>query len=253
MLSRDSSVPLYVQIKEYIRQNILSGVYPPDSRIPSERQLAEQFGVSRLTVKNALDELAQEGLLHTRVGKGTFVSASKINQELHTLSSFTEEMLRRGQHPSSRVLSTGIMAADEEVARALQIEPGTKVVVMKRVRLADNQPVALETTTLVAALCPAILEKHDFSCESLYRVLSEEYGLRMVHAQQTIEARHATHHEVEALKIEPHIPILGITRVTYNEQDQPVEYARSAYRGDRYKFNAILRRVGSMAVVGIGV
>lgn len=241
MIAHDSSVPLYIQIKDYIRLNIQAGVFPENSRIPSERQLAEQFQVSRLTVSKAINELIQEGLLHSHVGKGTFVSSTKIEQELRTLTSFTEEMIRRGQRPSSRVLYAVVEPASSEVTKALLLPSGTKIIVLKRVRLADNQPVALETSAIVAAICPDIVGKHDFSQESLYQVLREECGIRIAYARQTFESRQATPEEQEALHLDPHTPILGITRVTYNAQEQPIEYVRSAYRGDRYKFNAILR------------
>lgn len=241
MIAHDSSVPLYIQIKDYIRLNIQAGVFPENSRIPSERQLAEQFQVSRLTVSKAINELIQEGLLHSHVGKGTFVSSTKIEQELRTLTSFTEEMIRRGQRPSSRVLYAVVEPASSEVTKALLLPSGTKIIVLKRVRLADNQPVALETSAIVAAICPDIVGKHDFSQESLYQVLREECGIRIAYARQIFESRQATPEEQEALHLDPHTPILGITRVTYNAQEQPIEYVRSAYRGDRYKFNAILR------------
>jgi GntR family transcriptional regulator len=241
MIAHDSHVPLYIQIKDYIRLNIQAGVFPESSRIPSERQLAEQFQVSRLTVSKAINELIQEGLLHSHVGKGTFVSSTKIEQELRTLTSFTEEMIRRGQRPSSCVLYAAVEPASSEVAKALLLPSGTKIIVLKRVRLADNQPVALETSAILAAICPGIVDKYDFSQESLYQVLREECGIRIAYARQTFESRQATPEEQEALHLDPHTPILGITRVTYNAQEQPIEYVRSAYRGDRYKFNAILR------------
>lgn len=241
MIAHDSHVPLYIQIKDYIRLNIQAGVFPENSRIPSERQLAEQFQVSRLTVSKAINELIQEGLLHSHVGKGTFVSSTKIEQELRTLTSFTEEMIRRGQRPSSHVLYAAVEPASSEVAKALLLSSGTKIIVLKRVRLADNQPVALETSAIVSAICPGIVDKHDFSQESLYQVLREECGIRIAYARQSFESRQATPEEQEALHLDPHTPILGITRITYNAQDQPIEYVRSAYRGDRYKFNAILR------------
>lgn len=242
MLRRDSAVPLYQQIKEYLQRNIISGKFPANSRLPSERQLAEQFSVNRLTVSKALQELAQDGLIHSHVGKGTFVSPAKINQGLDTLSSFTEDMTLRGQRPHSRVLYAALQGADEESAAALHCKPGAEVVILRRVRLANEDPIALETSTLLARLCPGILEQHDFSQTSLYHVLQTQYGVRMVWAEQTIEARRPTPEEVQALGIPATSPILAITRVTFDIDRQPVEYVQSAYRGDRYKFHALLRQ-----------
>jgi GntR family transcriptional regulator len=239
----DSPVPLYVQIKDYIRLNIQNGIYAVNERIPSERQLAEQFGVNRLTVSKALSELTQEGLIYSSVGKGTYVSPAKINQTLQSLTSFTEEMSSRGKTASSRVLYSGIEPASTEVAKALSILPGVEVVVLHRLRVADALPIALEKSHIINALCPDILEKHDFSRESLYQVLRSEYHLRLTHAHQTIEAHTAGEDEREVLDAGPCTPILRITRVTLNNEEQPIEYVRSSYRGDRYKFYTVLRQL----------
>ena len=242
MLRRDSSVPLYMQIKDFIRRNIDNGEYAENTRIPSERQLAEQFDVSRLTVTKAVSELVQEGLLQTRVGKGTYVSSNIIDQEVNNLTSFSQDMQQRGQKATSRVISASVTPASKEIARILQIDLETPIMELKRVRLADNAPLALEISRIPASLCPNILEKYDFSRESLYRVLQENYGLNLLYAQQSFEARMAEDHEIKALGISKNAPILSIVRVTYNEQEHPIEYVRSAYRGDKYKFYATLRQ-----------
>jgi len=243
MVNHDSYTPKYVQIKEYILQSIQSGAYPHNSRIPSTRTLADQFEVNRLTVTKAIDELVQEGWLATSVGKGTFVAPAKIDQELLSLTSFTEDVRARGQKPSSLTLLALTQPVDRETASLLQLPTGAEVHILSRVRLADNKPIAIETSTLNAAVCPRLLEKHDFSKTSLYEVLWKDYGLTMAYAHQTLEAREPTSSECEALHITAHMPVLAVTRITYSGSDQPVEYVRSAYRGDRYKFKALLRKV----------
>lgn len=243
MAKHDSPVPLYVQIKDYIRLNIQSGVFEVNERIPSERQLADQFSVNRLTVSKAINELVQEGLLYTQIGKGTYVCATKIDQTLLSLTSFTQDMTSRGKRASSRVLYSGIEPATEEVAKALSILPGAEVNVLHRVRLADEQLIALEKSHLIHALCPDLLARHDFSQQSLYKVLRERYGIHLTYAHQTIEASIAEADEIEALEAPACTPILRIARVTYNDNDQPVEYVRSSYRGDRYKFYTVLRQL----------
>lgn len=243
MISPFAHKPLYAQIKDYILLNIQSGAFPPDSRIPSERELSEQFNVSRMTVTKALHELTRDGVLYARVGKGTFVSPGRIEQQLETLTSFTEDMGQRGQRPASRVLAARVQPAGEEVARRLRLLPSTPVVSLQRVRLADSEPMALEHAMLVAARCPNILERFDFGHVSLYEVLRTEYGLFMRFAEQTIEARAALEAEARALEIEPGSPVLAMTRVSYADGDQPVEFVRSVYRGDRYKFHAVLRKI----------
>ena len=245
MPKHDSPVPLYVQIKDYIRLNIQNGVYTVNERIPSERQLAEQFDVNRLTVSKALNELAQEGLVYSQVGKGTYVAPAKIDQALHTLTSFSQDMSSRGKCASSRVLHAAVDHATEEVARALSILPGAEIVALHRLRLANEQAIAYERSHVVYALCPGILERHDFIRDSLYAVLREDYGLHLTYAHQTIEARTASEEEARVLEADTNTPILGITRTTYNEQNRPIEFVRSAYRGDRYKFYTVLRTVES--------
>lgn len=243
MAKHDSPVPLYVQIKEYLRLNIQNGVFGVSERIPSERQLAEQFSVNRLTVSKALNELTQEGLIYSRVGKGTYVSPPKIDQTLQSLTSFTEDMRSRGKKASSRVLYASVDPADNAVAKALSILPGAEVVVLHRVRMADALPVALERAHIIYALCPGILDRHDFSEESLYRVLREEYHLRLTHAHQTIEAVIAGEAEQNVLDAGPCTPILSMRRVTFAENEQPIEYVHASYRGDRYKFYTVLRQL----------
>lgn len=243
MVTHDSPVPLYIQIKDYIRRSIQNGAIEAHERVPSERELAQQFNVNRLTASRALKELAHEGLIYSRVGKGTFVSPPKINQTLQSLSSFSEEMRQRGQRASSRVLHAAVEPASEQVARALAVAPGTEVVRLVRVRLADDLPIALESSHILEVMCPGMLERHDFAQESLYHVLRHDYGLRMAYAHQTIEAQVASEGELRALECKPGTPILSIVRVTYTNTDQAVEYVCSAYRGDRYKFHTELHLV----------
>ncbi|MCC6798673.1 MAG: GntR family transcriptional regulator [Anaerolineae bacterium] len=243
MITHDSPVPLYVQIKDYLRRSIQTGAIGVHARVPSERELAQQFNVNRLTASRALKELAQEGLIYSRVGKGTYVCPPKINQTLKALSSFSEEMRQLGQQASSRVLQAAIVHAPELVSRALSLPAEAEIVLLVRVRLADGLPIALESSHIPHALCREILPRHDFARESLYHVLRHEYGLRMTYAHQTIEAQVASEGEQRALECKPGTPILSIVRVTYTDADQPFEYVRSAYRGDRYRFHTELRLV----------
>jgi GntR family transcriptional regulator len=241
LLQHESSVPLYIQIKELLQRQIESGEYAVGARLPSERELAQRYDVSRMTARQALRALAQEGLTHSRVGKGTFVSAPKINQELLALTSFSEDMRQRGIQPSSRVLSAEVHPAGTEVAARLHVLPGTEIVVLKRVRLADRRPLALETTHLPHRLCPGLLKQHDFERDSLYEVLRREYGWTLAWADQVIETRLPEESECHALDLDEKTPILKFTRVTFNEQNQPVEFVRSVYRGDQYRLRTILR------------
>lgn len=244
MLEPHAAMPLYEQIKAYILKQIESGVYVYGHRIPSERALSDALGVNRLTVKKAIDDLVQAGHLEVQIGKGTYVNPRKFDLQLETLTSFTEEMTRRGKRVSSRVLSVGILPASAPDAGVLGVAPAEPVVLLVRLRLADDVPMAIERSQVVAAYCPAILEHHDFSRESLYDALLRDYGVQLTRAEQSIEARRANQEEARLLDVALGDPILDMTRVTYSVSGQPVEYAKSAYCGTRYKFQAVLRHNG---------
>jgi GntR family transcriptional regulator len=239
VLQRDHPVPLYQQLESALRAQIESGHYAEHQRLPSERELVAQFGVSRMTVRQALVALTQEGLIYGRVGKGTFVSAPKIDQQFSTLTGFTEDMQRRGQRPSSRVLKAVSLAASKEIASALQLEPKTRVLNLVRLRLAEGIPLAIESAFLPERLCPDLLS-HDFASESLYDVLRNQYGWKLVRAKQTVEARLAVGEEITLLRLQPPAPILALERITFVSENLPIEYVRSQYRGDRYKFTALV-------------
>lgn len=240
LLRRDAPEPLYLQIKEYLINEIAAGHYQPDQRIPSERVLSEQFDVGRMTVRQALVELIHEGKLYTRVGKGTFVLEPKIDQQLRTLTGFSQEMRLRGAGPSSRVLEARVVPAEPEIAARLRIFPDTDVIVLSRLRLSDGVPLALETAYLPYSSFPDLLE-HNFAVESLYHVLEADYGVKLVQAEQTLEATLASPDEIEMLSITPPGAVLKMQRLTYNQEGEPVEYVTSTYRGDRYKFRSTLQ------------
>lgn len=245
VLDTNTSKPLYEQIKEYILRQIQSGVYVQGQRIPSERSLSETLQVNRLTVKKAIDELVLAGHLSVQIGKGTYVNQRKFDLQLETLTSFTEEMTRRGQRTSSKVISAGMQPVSTLDARVLCISPGEPVVSLVRLRLADDIPMAIERTQLVAAYCPGILDHHDFSRDSLYDALMRDYGVQLTRAEQSIEARRATAEETRLLEIAPEDPILEMTRLTFSATGQRIEYAKSAYCGMRYKFQAVLKHISS--------
>jgi GntR family transcriptional regulator len=240
-LDHESTTPLYIQLKEHLRMQIEAGVFPPGARLPSERELAQTFQMSRMTVRQALQLLAKDGFVTSHIGKGTYVRRPRIAQELRFLTSFTEDMRQRDMTPSSRVIRAALDHADEDVAEHLRVAVGAETVLLSRVRLADNEPMVWEICHLKHHLCPGILDHHDFSEESLYQVLREVYGLRLIWAEETAGARMPNKEERDVLDMDSRTPILSRTRVTYIEYDQPVEYVRSACRSDRYQFRAVLR------------
>lgn len=238
-LKRNHPLPLYVQLHESLRADIHAGRWQPHQQLPSERELCERFRVSRITVRQALLELTREGLIYSRVGKGTFVSEPKIDQQLKTLTGFSQDMCARGSTPSSRVLEAKLQPATNDQASALHVSPNSEIVILSRIRFADGVPLAIETAHLPHHLCPNLLH-HDFAVESLYDVLEREYGYRLTRAEQTIEAALANPREMALLQLVPPAPVLVMERLTFTDQGVLIEHVHSTYRGDRYKFRSAL-------------
>ena len=201
--------------------------------IPSERQLSADLGVSRLTVRAALDELVREGYLVRRRGSGTFVSEPKIAQEL-TLTSFTDDMRRRGMSPASRTLELKVVPAGARLGRLLHVSPSEPVVVAKRLRMADRETMAIETLHVRASSVPA-LQARDLEDHSFYELLRDRYGIEIVGGIQTIEPTVTGEEESEALGVPLHSPAFLFERVTRSQTGEVVEYVQSIYRGDRYR------------------
>ncbi|HEU5382697.1 MAG TPA: GntR family transcriptional regulator [Ktedonobacteraceae bacterium] len=240
-ISRKGPVPRYYQLKEILREKIQSQEWKPGDLIPSERELGEQYGISRLTARQALTELVNEGLFYREQGKGTYVSRQKIAQQLLHLTSFTEDIQTRGQTPSTKVLSARMCPADESSAERLRIKQGQPVLCLQRLRLGDAEPLAIETSLITFIGCEKLLEE-DLEHNSLYHLLETRYGIPLLEAEQEMEAGLVGEEEAHLLKIPAGSPALFIRRLTYTDRNQPVEYARSVYRGSKYLFFTNLKR-----------
>jgi len=240
-LDRESPIPIFAQIRARLEDAIASGTLEPHQRIPSERQLSEHFGVSRMTVRQALDAMTRDRLLYSQAGRGTFISDRKIiEQPLQHLTSFTQDILGRGMRPSSRLLDGRIVRASFEIARLFGLAPTIEIVRLTRLRLADDEPLAIETAHIPSPYVPGLLDR-DLAAESLYAVLNREYGLSLSGARQTIEAAAPTPEETAILAMDTPQPVLKISRLTFDANDRVVEYVRSVYRGDRYHLTVELR------------
>ena len=200
--------------------------------IPSERQLTLDFGVSRLTVRAALDELVREGYLVRRRGSGTFVSEPKIAQEL-TMTSFTEDMRRRGMRPTSRTVELKTVPAGARLGRFLKVSPSEPTMVAKRLRLADGETMAIETLHVPNRLVPGLTAR-DLETQSFYELLSERYGITIAGGVQQIEPTVTNEEESEALGVPLHSPAFLFERTSRSADGETVEFVRSIYRGDRY-------------------
>lgn len=241
MLNKDTPIPLYYQLKEKLTEAIINGDWSVGAMIPSERELSEQYGISRMTVRQALSEMVKEGLLVRKKGKGSFVAEPKINQELARLTSFTEDMRSRGYLPDSRIKAIDIQEASIVIQDYLSLKTGAKVIVVERIRLANSQPMAYEVSHLPLSRFPD-LQDHILDAKSLYRLLEERYHITISYARQTLEAGLSDAVVSKILEIPHASPVLLINRVTYDAEHLPFEYVKSIYRGDRYKFIVELKR-----------
>jgi GntR family transcriptional regulator len=230
--TRGQREPKYWALKQHLLDLLES--LPPGSPIPTERALATDFGVSRTTVRQALADLTAEGRLHRVQGKGTFAAEPKLAQRLQ-LSSYTEDMRAQGREPSSKLLEIEELVSEPEMSKLLGIRSGAKILRMRRLRLADNEPMALETTHLPLSRFRG-LRKHISSGGSLYAVLREQFGVQMERAEETIETSLAGPQEAELLGADVGMPVLLLSRHSFGTDGKPVEFVRSIYRGDRYKF-----------------
>ena len=238
---RNSPVPRYHQLKEILRERIRSGEWKPGDLIPSERELSETYRISRMTARQAVTDLVNEGVFYREQGRGTFVARNKITQQLIHLTGFTEDISARGQQPSTRALAVDMRPADEFTAERLRIAPGTQVACVQRLRLADGEPLAIEVAQLSFPGCERLLEE-DLEHQSLYHLLESKYGLPLMEAEQELEAGLAGDEEAALLKIAPGSAVLFTRRVTYTDRNQPIEYARSVYCGAKYTFYTHLKR-----------
>ncbi|MGV8967875.1 MAG: GntR family transcriptional regulator [Cellulomonas sp.] len=222
------SVLKHVRVRDYLRSLVTHELAVGDA-IPSERLLCERFGVSRMTVRQAVDALVVEGLLEREQGRGTFVAPSKMDLEVR-LSSFGEEMRRRGMEPSSKVLASDAVAASPDIADALDLLPGENVFYLHRVRYADGEPMAIEQSWLPARLAPGLFD--DGAPASVYGELRRR-GLELDWGEDTVAATEVDAQDADLLGLRVGSAVLRMTRRTFAGETACV-YSRSSYRADRY-------------------
>ncbi|WP_085523813.1 GntR family transcriptional regulator [Tuberibacillus sp. Marseille-P3662] len=240
MIDKNSPVPIYFQIEEYIKSLVDNNQLKIGETIPSEREFTEQFNVSRMTVRQAITNLVNQGYLYRIKGRGTFVGEKKMEQTLHTVTSFTEDMKERGLTPSTKLAGFQIMPADDELAEQLQISVHEPVYEIKRIRLADDEPMALECTYIPANEVQGLTET--IASHSLYAYIEEQMNYQIDYANQVIESTLSGQDEKECLNVGIGEPILSITRKTYLTNGKVLEWVKSNYRADRYKFAIKLTR-----------
>lgn len=229
--------PAYVIIERELRKLIAKA--QPGDPLPSDAELCRRFGVSRMTARQAVQRLSADGLLYRVSGRGTFVAQAPVHRRINTLLSFSEEMRRRGLKPSSRLLEAGVRTGVDEEVLALRLPVGSSVVAIRRLRLADGVPMAVEQVRL-PAVCAGVLEA-DLETSSLFVAL-EAIGRTPTYAHGTLTAAPAGAEESEWLEVPAGAPLLVEQRTIHDQADAPLEFTESRYVGGRYLFDIELLR-----------
>jgi GntR family transcriptional regulator len=240
-IDKTSSIPYYVQLADILRQEIAERYSSRESyQLPSENELAALHGITRATVRRALDVLERGGWIYREKGKGSFAAVRRVEHELTQLVSTTEDMHERGWSLTTKLISLEQLPASAKIARALELPEGALCYKLCRLRIVDGEPISVQTPYLPVVRCPA-LEENDLT-RSLYRLLETRYGLRLWTGRETLRARCALPHEEELLGLERCAAVMSMVRVTYAASGEAVEYLEAVWRGDRYDFTVTLTR-----------
>lgn len=235
-------VPLYRRIHDDLQRKIEAGEYKPGDRLPSELELTRQYGVSRITSRQALDLLCSEGLLIRRQGMGSFVTR-KVSQPLVRLTDFVEDMAQAGLRATSEVLRFEQEVPSPTVASSLAVPPDVPVYRLDRLRLANGSPIALDWTWLPAQF-GKLLADEDLAGRTIYRILEQDYGTPVISGEYTIDACLATEEQAELLAVPAGSPLLLFGRTSYTTGGKPVYHQKRFYRADRVQYRLTLTRTG---------
>jgi GntR family transcriptional regulator len=238
------TAPLHARIKETLRARILDGTYPSMSQMPSERDVGDEFGASRITVRHALADLQREGLIFTRQGKGTFVSRPRARQDVNSLMGFAESMAPLGYEVINELLGLDFIEADGTVSERLRLKPRTRVARIRRLRLLDQRPVSLELT-YVPEWLGSKLARADLITRDIFLIIESDCSTRLGHAELTIDAMLADPSLAAALRIEPDAPVMRIERLTHDLDGRPIDFEYLYFRADAFQYRLVINRHGT--------
>lgn len=242
-INRDAYIPFYIQVIDSLNAYIENNKFPPGHQLPGEAELCRSFDVSRTVIRQALKELEYKGLIYRTKGRGTFVAEPKIHESLfQELTGFYQDMEAKGHRPQSNVFKQEKIPATKKVAAYLEIEEGTPVVQIDRLRFLNQEPIVLVTTFLPFALVPELIEV-DFSDQSLYAYLEEVHGIQIARGKRFLEAVPANQLEADLLRVDIGSPLILLDSVSYLADGTPMEYFHALHRGDRSRFEVELIRV----------
>ena len=239
-------LPLYEKVKRHLVTQIDEGKLLPGDKLPSEKELENQFSVSRVTIRRALQELSHEERIVRMPGKGSFVLQPKI-EPLTALTSFSENMRAQGYEPSYRQANIKIISADKKVANLLNVPLAEKIVLINRIMLANGLPMALQSASLpffIYQKGPSFFTPEVLTNISMYKVMELELGVKLYKAEEWVDASTATPDEAQLLEISPGDSILIIERLTYSIENMPVEYVKLIFPANRYRYKVELYRPG---------
>lgn len=234
-LNRKTPIPLYYQLIEMIRKDIETGVLKPGDIIPSERELSEKYQISRPTVRQAIKELAYEGLLNREKGKGTFVSRPKFNYGfIQQFSTFYDDMAEKGYQVHTKVLNIEVRNDLPNIGKILNIAENDPIICIERMRYVEGEPIVKVSNFIPFSLCPDLVHE-DLTDKSLYRTLFEKYHLRAFRAEITLEATVADNLDSKVLEIPEGAPVIFMKNITFTPENTIMDYFQSRFRGDKGK------------------
>ena len=242
-LNKSTFEPFYVQILTQLRQQIQSGALGVHDPLPSEMDIARIFGVSRMTARQALQTLTNEGLAYRKRGSGTFIAPAKVEKEITHLLGFSAQMKLLGLKASTQVLVREVIPATQQLTSTLELQGEEEVLRLRRLRLAAGEPIALEEVWIPLSRFPGI-QKKDFSKTSLYETMRDVYSCRIGSSKEIIEARSASTEESRLLRIPSRASLLVVSRTLLDVNSRPMEVSHSLYRGDRYRAMLTISAVG---------
>jgi GntR family transcriptional regulator len=236
-----SPIPFYAQVRDALRQMIMDGTYQPHQQMPSENEMVELFRVSRITIRQALTELQNEGLIFRIHGKGTFVSKPKAFQDLQRLQSFGEAMQPMGYETYSKLISMREIEPSPQVRARLKLGSRERAVEIRRVRYLNRDPLSLDVSYFPLALGRR-LQEEDLAGRDIFLIFEQDYGIRLGHAELVIGAHLADELQGRLLGIEEGSPLLFIDRLTHNDAGKPLDYEHLYYRGDAFRYRVSINR-----------
>ena len=243
MIDPSDVIPKYYQLAKILRHQIENGDFQPNDAIPSERKLEQRYNLSRPTIRQAIDLLGRQGYLYRVHGKGTFVSPPKLQKGMLELTSFSEDMRKRGLKPGQRILEFGYVKPSVKIKRQLEIDDDEKDVLrIRRLRYGDDEPMGLQDSYLSLDAEHKITREEMEERGSIYVILQEIFGIFPTEADETIEVTLATPEEADLLNIAAGSPLLLNERTLWSQDRKAIEFVRILYRGDRYKYFMRLTR-----------